>query len=105
MNIELLRKIQAAIKAEPGRFDMHNFDGGYKDCGTIHCIGGWACALSGVYPSTSPKARGLLDLTGDQAWRLFFPDEPAMEEFGSYDMTADQAVARIDLFIESNGEI
>lgn len=104
MNVPLLRKIQEKIKLEPQAFNMYNFDG-VSECGTSHCIGGWACDIEGTYPSTSFRARLLLDLTIEQAGRLFFPDKEAMKQFGQYDMTPEQAVARIDLFIETNGEI
>jgi hypothetical protein len=40
--IDLLRQVQAKIKAEPENFDMTDWH-----CGTAHCIGGWFCALAG----------------------------------------------------------
>jgi hypothetical protein len=42
MNIDLLQQIKSRILAEPDAFRMD-----YWSCGTAHCIGGWACVLSG----------------------------------------------------------
>lgn len=66
MNEANIRRIIAAIRAEPDHFEMNNwFKGGYlrdvaaRQCGTAACIGGWAEVLmhedlGTVGPSTSP---------------------------------------------------
>jgi len=101
MNIELLRKVQQHIKEEPKRW---SFAWGYRTpaspCGMKACIGGWTLILSGknVY-DTSAVARELLDISKEQADRLFFFWPPEFEE----EHSAANAVARIDRFIETAG--
>lgn len=47
MNKELLLKIKEQILKEPTRFYMGDWN---YNCGTAHCIGGWASVLSGRTP-------------------------------------------------------
>jgi len=115
MNIELLRKVQHHIAEEHKRwcFDFIKLSA-ESPCGTQGCIGGWTVILGGGYTkiklrklliayecgeaSLSPIACELLDITKAQGDRLFFfwPDE--------FDSTlAEDAVKRIDRFIETNG--
>ena len=71
MNTRLLRKIQKHILAEPKRFDMTDWvmrgkpgsllEAGEQEievpkCGTVACIGGWACLLSGKTRLRHPKS-------------------------------------------------
>lgn len=90
MNTRLLRKVQKHINNHPGSFSMLSWSSDINgiglvqaaQCGTVHCIGGWAVALD---PSTAKalqrqqrrswwqnKARRVLGLTAKQAERLFF---------------------------------
>lgn len=107
MNVKLLRKIQKHILTIPKKlFDMTEwrtmlFNRG-KECGTSHCIGGWACSLTGQNSYTFDDAQTALGLNYDQAMRLFMGDNWP-RGFGGWGATPQQAVARIDLFIETKG--
>jgi hypothetical protein len=66
MNVKLLRKIQKHILEEPRRLDMDvvlvkDIDpASWRDappCGTVGCIAGWACALSGKRLGSLDKAQ------------------------------------------------
>lgn len=99
MNIELFRKIDEVIQALPGQ----HYQGTWETmtaCGTTRCIAGWAVALTtnaplfDVYGNPTRETsqisrefglsdgfnigaigRRLLDLTPQQAGRLFFTDD------------------------------
>lgn len=86
MKTRLLRKIQAHLAEEPKRYvqDYEHITStetlervslnGAPPCGTMACIGGWACVLSGdSSPSyhTMRKAQEYLGLDPEQADRLF----------------------------------
>jgi hypothetical protein len=119
MNVELLRKVEEKILAEPSRFDMSTFvDRGV--CGTTYCIGGWAATLSGKevsnkYHKDDSKDPGQeeLGLTDEEADRLFYtncwPEEFLPEGWQETDddvsesITARQAVDRIEHFIATEG--
>jgi len=114
MNVKLLRKIKRHILAQPKRFDM-NFIGtrdmkSFKpnrvpECGTIGCIAGWACALSGKKFS-GRIARNLLGLDYDQTERLFYDNPKGFRGMWRGDgkaATAKLAAKRIDLFIKTKG--
>jgi len=110
MNVELLRKVQEQILADPKSFDMGDFQRD-TECGTAYCIGGWAAKLSGLRPS-SRDGREALEIDRDQAERLFYVSE---DEEGSgwpqqfrgvpdeWHPTPQQAIARIEWFIKTEG--
>lgn len=100
MNIRRLRRIAKIITQKSTQFDMAmwfqsnercvafeeatNGHNPQTHCGTVACIGGWACAL---YPqearkmsqrqlfSTGEVASKLLELNDMQKGNLFFPEE------------------------------
>lgn len=112
MNVELLRKIAAVIQEKPAEFDMLNFTA-ITECGTSHCIGGWAEKLTGM------PMRKALGIDYDQAQRLFYiegdyEDDDSGEEIGGWPHqfrgvdnewkpTPAQAAARIEHFIATEG--
>lgn len=104
MNIELLRKVQEHIKAEPKRWTFGWATASHESpCGTQACIGGWTVLLSKGTTDwresgLSREAMKLLDIDRDQAARLFFCWP---EEF--MPISAKEATARIDRFIETDG--
>jgi hypothetical protein len=83
LNTGLLRAVLAHIDAHPELHDQRAFDT-RTECGTAHCVAGWACLLSGQYTydarwqvfrdgrkeSVDPgaTARTLLGITEQQAW-------------------------------------
>ena len=90
-------------------------------CGTVACIAGWATGLRGKkkYPDLKAVLRAnedtgieALGITGDQAQDLFYTDnwpyglgndyEDALQDH-DYNLAAEIAVERIDLFIVSRG--
>jgi hypothetical protein len=125
MNVALLEKIAEKIQLVDARlFDMERF--GYEkcppvegiyECGSAHCIGGWACALSGADDFNHEAAMQALDITQEQANLLFYPkavkslngrldhdDEGSVIYlFGGWDATPEQGAARIRHFIATNG--
>jgi hypothetical protein len=131
MNVELLRKIEAHILAEPKRLHMSSFmmrqsarnvlssvggkPVGYPKCGTAACIAGWAVILEDGLPQgyltgaqIYDRAQELLGLHVGQADRLFYrmswPDE--FYDMGGDDgtqKTAEVAVKRIEHFIKTEG--
>lgn len=46
LNLDLFERIACAIAAQPRSLDMDSYHN-TSDCGTTHCIAGFACALSG----------------------------------------------------------
>lgn len=130
MNVKLLRKVQCAILKNPKRFDMgYWFTNSrafflnaktikakkkrFENCGAAACIAGWACLLSKDTTNYNSEyrdhtlviARKLLDLTRDQANKLFFDgvwDNPFRSNFINASTKAEQAKiasAYIDKFI------
>lgn len=82
MNKPLLLKVADAIEANPEHFDMSLFT---DDCDTTACIAGWAAFLSSRYKrletfiakndySIATRATEVLQLTDDQAFRLFYTE-------------------------------
>jgi hypothetical protein len=104
VNVKLLRKISDHIQANPELFNMARFAEPGK-CGTMHCIGGWAAELSGKDESVtdSEEMATLLEIDRAQAERLFYAHGETWERFGCYDATAEQAAARIEHFIATDG--
>lgn len=129
MNKPLLLQIKEAILAEPRGFQMsrwvtHTREGvilrelgvnwAAPRCGTIGCIAGTACILSGdtegsTIFTVAERATTLLGLTSLQAARLFFLGEwprQLKEKFVRADTVekrAAVAVERIKLFRASGG--
>lgn len=132
MNKELLNKISEHILEEPRRLNMNylfrNVNPISKDappCGTVGCIAGWACVLSGVDVELTidlwSKARSLLGLSMEESERLFTEPDIAIYssgEQGCWPMSlaeeyedaetpkerAEVTVRRIKLFSDTNGE-
>lgn len=111
MNVELLRRVQAQILAEPKHFDMGWWEV-QQPCGTVRCIGGWIIALSGFdvpsYGGVATLATRLLDAGDDSLFNVF--NWPA--EWGQkYDAADDDPVQAakvasdyIDYWIETYKE-
>lgn len=125
MNTRLLRRVAKHISAEPKRLRMamiaSSVDPSGKDsppCGTVGCIAGWACLLSGASAdeATWGKGQDLLGLDFDESFRLFdFPaggtDDGWPKEFNEQYIKAktrsakvNVAVARIEHFIKTKGK-
>ena len=112
MNVELLRRIQEVIRLKPEALEMGDWHG-KNLCGTTHCIAGWAQVLSGHDESHRADDEGMeaLELSYEEADRLFYVDvgdgSGWPKEFrGSPDEwkpTPQQAIARIDHFIATEG--
>lgn len=124
MNIPLLKKVRAAILAEPKKFDMTMWFRRERTspCGTTACIAGHAVAIQLKFNSLKAglvtedpwfywgtKAASILKLTKEEGERLFqlhrWPDEMAIayEDARTRKLKAEIAAARIDLFIKTNG--
>lgn len=103
MNVKLLRKIAAVIQEKPKKFSMKAFSE-TKTCGTVHCIGGWACAISGLDRFGHTPAQKILGLSDEEAGRLFYPDSAlCLNKFGGWNATPQQGAARIEHFIATKG--
>ncbi len=117
MNTKLLLQVKEAILHEPEQFRMYDWfttdPDNIPNCGTAACICGWACAINlGTNPAEADqmilwpdnaKNNGL-ELDERQSARLFFfPRWPEQFKLQSQD-DAQQAAARIDHFIATNGE-
>ncbi|MFF0183508.1 hypothetical protein [Streptomyces sp. NPDC005244] len=105
VNTELLRKVRETIRRHPEKHDQGNW-GLKTECGTTHCIAGWAAFLSGAVidwereldgawsadtvnggaRSIEDYARDALGLTFDQS-NIFY-------------MGRDDALRRLDRLIE-----
>lgn len=114
MNVELLREVAKKILKNPRRFDMTRFNG-LNECGTTHCIGGWARKISGEDEIDA------LGITGEQAKRLFYVTYDDEEVYlwpkrfigrqkkgltrsqSAWRPTPKQAAARIEHFIKTGG--
>ena len=133
MNVRLLRRIAKVIQKKPREFNMGSWHedmltnedadalcdlpkGKRIACTTTHCIAGWAQALStkrDCTVSAEVDAERLLELSHDQAMRLFFvtgffvTDECWPRKFrgrrNAWTPTPRQAAARIEHFIKTNG--
>ena len=124
MNIELLNKVKAAILEHPDKFHMGSW------CGTACCIAGHVVQIAdpecmrivmerrlpGYW--ISDRAAELLELSNDEASRLFFvatwPEEDQEAADDADDLNnvlafqlamamSKVAAARIDRFIKTNG--
>jgi hypothetical protein len=122
MNVELLRKIAAVIQIRRGQFSMkcwHKEKGqmyGVESfceipepkrevCGTTHCFAGWAQVLSperNCRADAEEDARRLLELSQEEAQRLFYADNWP-RGFGGWNANAKKAAARIEHFIATDG--
>lgn len=86
-----MRAVQAAVLAEPQRFDANEWIG-RNACGTFGCFAGWAAMLrypslqhngewlggrrsNGTVVRVDDEAKAWLELTDEQAERLFYPDD------------------------------
>lgn len=76
MNVELLQKVKEKVLAEPEALDMGTWLDRYPECGTVGCIAGWACALSGHVPETDREVEiRALSLLGLPFEELFYPQD------------------------------
>lgn len=126
MDTRLLRRVAKHILAEPKRYNQDTeLDVGVTGeqappCGTVGCIGGWICALTGKTPRSRKnfsyqRARKVAGLTGKQASRLFaytwssigggWPDrfKSAYCNAATPQERVNIAVARIEHFIKTKG--
>jgi hypothetical protein len=125
MNVKLLRKVAEHISEEPRRLNMTYISRQVPSqaynappCGTVGCIAGWACMVEGLSVDEASWRKGteLLELTEDQAFRLFdFPTEEGLmdgwpRKFGKKYVNAvtpkakaKAAVDRIEHFIATKG--
>jgi hypothetical protein len=126
MNIKLLERVMKEIDAEPKAFDMDTYASvePASPCGVTCCIAGTAvllenpraflgAALNGGAPAANwikRTARKVLQLTPDQATRLFqpywWPEDFSRRYAGlrSRRARAKVTIERIRLFIQSRGE-
>lgn len=124
MNVELLQKVKQQILAEPHRFNMlkwignrdneefYSTDNFYHYCGTTACIAGWTVLLSTkdrlVHYEIFDRALQFLDISFDEAEKLFYAHSWDREDFCEYD-AADiigksiVAARVIDKFIAQHG--
>lgn len=119
MNVDLLEKVKAHILEEPKRFDMALFIStpddklfAYPKCGTVACIAGWACTLSGIKEPANWESAGrhVLELNPGESDRLFYDESWPDEYFDEYHAQKEQssgraeaACKRIDHFIATKG--
>ncbi len=110
MNKELLYQIIDVIAKEPKTFDMSTWG-----CGTTACIGGWALRLThstwlSVHEDIHLMARRVLELSDDEARRLFYtkhwPESFKRDYVLCYanpEKQTDVAIRRIRHFIATDG--
>lgn len=124
MNVELLRRVQKAIREEPKRMNMHTWintdpHDNPPICGTTACIAGWAAILShqntdeSIHDTASNlvhwdvhinRTAGVaLELDSEQRARLFFIEKWPAEFHNGPDKMAEDAIARIEHFIKTEG--
>jgi hypothetical protein len=125
MKTKLLREVAKHIAEEPRRLNMHlistRVDPSRHEappCGTVGCIAGWACMLSGmgIDEANWRKGEEILGLTSDQSMKLFdFPTTDGFNDgwprkFGKRYVNAKTprgrmlaTVARIEHFIATKG--
>lgn len=79
------------------------------ECGAVCCNAGWACLLFGEPNSIvdSLAARVLLDLTGGQAYNLFYNGYNYMGDYGGSlaDIPRSAAVAAIRRMVREEGNL
>ena len=108
MNVELLRKIAAVIQEKPAEFDMDSFNQKNHNCGTPHCLGGWAAVFSGS--KTLSGAQEALGIDDDQWALLCYPDQWPVDFYDESssipwcDIAPADAAARIEHFIATEGQ-
>lgn len=127
MNIELLEKVKPSLRKEPRQFNMNRFfysnpNSNIPNCGTSACIAGHTIAVynnvnlkeareklndrneNNLYDSCEDLAIKLLDLTEEQADRLFFFNKWPLQFQKNHPNNVEQACARIDHFIKTEGK-
>lgn len=128
MNTRLLRRVARELKREPRKLDMNDvaytvdpkLDKAHPPCGTVGCIAGWACILSGDSAKMAEWERGrnFLQLTDGQDDRLFnipwpyddgernWPKKFALRYLKAKTQRGRMlaTVARIEHFIATKGE-
>lgn len=113
MNIERLREVARVIQEKPFDMSMFNID---EECGTAHCIGGWAETIWPEHnrPLDSYPGEKSLELTSEEAHMLFLADKwpkKFLGEISSDDLflgnwekiSPATAAARIEHFIATKG--
>jgi hypothetical protein len=124
MNVRLLRRVAKHIAEEPRRYnqdaelEVDVIGRSAPACGTVGCIGGWVCALTGTTKRSRQKfsferAMKQLGLTSAQAGRLFaytwasggWPErfKDAYRAATTPRQRVKVAVARIEHFIKTKG--
>jgi hypothetical protein len=130
LNVKLLRKVKKHILSNPARLRMSQWiieddpgtvrqiDSGWEhprftipDCGTVGCIAGWACILSGKAKTRNPEscATKLLRISDHDADRLFlvpFWPEPLQSRYFAAKRQSTRAkivAERIDYIIAGKG--
>lgn len=114
LNIELFKEIKEKIKAEPDRFNIHQWitDG----CKTTMCIGGWAANLCGKSANdlTIDEMGELLGIEDSRCESLFLiqnwqedyrADFCECENEKNHQEMAEVACKYIDWFIENYEDI
>lgn len=112
MNVKLLREIKQQILKEPKLYDQDHVTV-RKECGTAHCIAGWAMMLS---RSISSFPGASLDITTEQYSRLAgrammgtcdWPKKyaEAYKKARTPQGRARVAAQRIDCFIKTKGRL
>jgi hypothetical protein len=127
LNVELLERVKAHIRAYPETFDMGAF-ARHMTCGTVACIAGWASFLNNPMNKRSPWSMniegvalkvlgldGLYDTQDDedgQVCPLFYNHQwpydiqiryDTAREMGVRSLMADIAGEAIDRFVAGNG--
>lgn len=129
LNTKLLRKVKKHILEEPKRLAMIHWSKRglpgtqlksegwgeeptrtFPPCGTVGCIAGWACMLSGMYSGSSYEGGDLLGIPDSTSLRnsLFIVEdwpEPIRSEYicaTTPERRAKLAAKRINLFIKEH---
>jgi hypothetical protein len=124
MNVSLLLRVKEAILEDPKHFDMGDFFTPANGCETAGCIAGWAIALghdtdlgdaaeiADNYPlGVQRMAVDTLHISNTQGRILFYVAHwPADLRIAWHDAKSSASEARvaarrIDLFIESGGDV
>lgn len=101
-NVDLMLAVREQITSHPETHDQDSWGRRGPECGTTHCIAGWAAVLSGRslewneggYANTTEgvdvgrAAEVLLGLNGNEAWALF------------HSLDNSDALAKLDELIE-----
>lgn len=124
MNIKLLRKIRRQILRTPRQFNIlvyhakdqkcvyssiRAYPFSQEECGSVHCIAGWAQIFSGRFDGTfsGAIARQVLELEYEQSLKLFhiswWPENLRRQYYDATTNTQKAKVAaeRIDHFIKT----